>query len=148
MHARADLLDLVEGTHLEFEAAAFRLRHLGLGAHLMSRWPRCRMMHLYAGADRRLACFIVGADRIDRRHLHHADHGRGRHHARERRIELAREVVIADGDRERSLGTNRNRTHQSPPTITNPTNRWIMSASEISAPIVKAIVRHGWIAFR
>ena len=34
MNARADFLDLIKRAHLEFETAAFRFRHLGLGANL------------------------------------------------------------------------------------------------------------------
>src|SRR5271155_2085789 len=148
MISRTDLLDLVERAHDELEAASLALGHFGLGAHLMSRRRRRGVLHLDAGADGSLARIVVGANCIDSGHFHHADHRGRRHHARERGVEFAREVVRANRDRMSSLAANWNRTHQSPPTSTNPTNRWIISATMASAPTENAIVRHGCIAFR
>src|SRR5579872_5989761 len=148
MNPGADFLGFVEGAHAELQTPSLGFRYLSFGANYVTGRSRGNMLRLNTGAHRRLAEIVVLLDGVDGCHLHDTHHRRRGHHARQRGIEFAREVLLGDGDGVVPLASNRDRTHQSPPTITKPTKRWIINASDTSAPTVYAIVRPGCAARR
>src|SRR3954471_24399734 len=77
MRAVADLFRLVVRRHLELDALALDLDHLGVGADLVTDRGGGEMPDVDCGANRALARIEIGPDRIQRGVFHDQDHHGG-----------------------------------------------------------------------